>query len=533
MMFRRLVFVFTLSFLLTSLSAQEKAPFTLSAEAQEFIASLPPQMKYGWVEVPEKYDEPEGKKIHIFYYWRPVENSKAVPVTFFNGGPGFTSHKSYHRVISRLHGAPLVFIDQRGTGASSPYPELKEDNINIYEYYLSRSIVHDAEAVRKKLFGSQKWIVTGSSFGSLISQRYIALFPNSLKSSHGFGWAAYEKPMDIPLIRLRKHKEVLDKYFEKFPEMKPLFANLKKSLGEYDYLSTDGFKMDKNAMMGFYGLMTISFPSYWDMSNSVIKNQMVDPSGNINKINFNRFMYNLLFQYMHMSERTAVINIIFNRKEGYVTGNTSLSAHYEKLFETLKKEGNDPHKWLIPEEALGHHGLSGKIIAKADKVKLINSDPLKPEDIFEGLNKNKDLKLFLYSGEMDTLSPPEIFSSLNKQTHKQITYENLKDCGHEGAYVGSNFWDPVRESSGSSVYVKSPENKELMLITEGILEAIYLIKFNMSYTRDINAFIKGHPKYGPLIIKHANKNKQQTREFIHSTVQKYFPHELKDFESMK
>ena len=101
-MFRRLIFVFIFSFLLTSLASQEKAPFQLSIEAKRFIASLPPQMKYGWVEVPEIYEKPDGKKIHIFYYWRPVENSKAVPVTFFNGGPGFTSHKTYYKVLSRL-----------------------------------------------------------------------------------------------------------------------------------------------------------------------------------------------------------------------------------------------------------------------------------------------------------------------------------------------------------------------------------------------------------------------------------------------
>jgi len=532
-MFRRLAFVFTLCFLLSSLSAQEKAPFKLSEEAQNFIASLPPQMKYGWVEVPEIYEKPNGKKIHIFYYWRPVEDSKAIPVSFYNGGPGFTSHKTYYKVLSRLHGAPVVFIDQRGTGASTPYPKLEADNVNIYEHYLSRNIVHDSEAVRKKLFGDKKWIVTGSSFGSLISQRYITLYPNSLKSSHGFGWASYEKPMEIPLLRLKKHKQVLDKYFEKHPEMKPLFTKFKKSLGEYDYLSKDDFKMDKNAMLGFYGLMTVGFPAYWEMSNTVIKSQMLDASGNINKISFNRFMYNMLFQYLNMSERTAVINIIFNRKEGYVTGNTSLSKHYDRLFEILKKEGDDPHTWIIPEEALGHHGISGKIVAKADKVKLINSDPLKPEQIFTGLNKNKTLKLFVYSGEMDTLSPPEIFTSLSKKGHKQITYKNIKGCGHEGAYVGNHFWGPVRASSGSTPYTKVPENEELQVVTEGVLEAIYLIKFKMSYTRNIDAFIKGHPRYGPLIIKHAEKNEQGTRDFIQSIVKKYFPHEIKDFEQMK
>ena len=339
--------------------------------------------------------------------------------------------------------------------------------------------------------------------------------------------------MDIPLLRLRKHKEVLDKYFEKHPEMKPLFAKFKKSLGEYDYLSKDGFKMDKNAMMGFYGLMTVGFPSYWDMSANMIQTQMLDASGNINKISFNRFMYNMLFQYLNMSERTAVINIIFNRKEGYVTGNTSLKEHYEKLFKILKDEGNDPHKWIIPEEALSHHGISGKIVAKADTVKLIKSDPLSPDDIINGLNSNKDLGLYVYSGEMDTLSPPEIFTSIKNKQHKQVFYKNLKGIGHEGAYVGNHFWGPVRSSSGSTVYPEIPENEDLKIIAEGVLEAIYLIKFKMSYTRDINTFIKGHPRYAPLIIKHANKNKQQTREFIRSIVQKYFPGELKDFETMK
>ena len=530
-MFRK--FILTFALLLTSLSALEKAPFKLSEEAQKFISSLPSQMKYGWVEVPEKYEKPEGKKLYIFYYWRPVNNKNAVPVTFFNGGPGFTSHKSYHRILSRLHGAPVVFIDQRGTGASSPYPKLEEDNINIYEYYLSRNIVHDAEAIRKKLFGDKKWIVTGSSFGSMIAQRYITLYPNSLKSSHGFGWAAYEKPTDIPLLRLRKHKEVLDKYFEAYPEMKSLFGKLKKSLGEYDFLSKDGFKIDKDAMMGFYGLLTIGFPSYWELSSSSINNQLLDPAGNINKIQFNKFMYNMLFQYMDMSERTAVINVIFNRKEGYVTGNVSLSEHYNNLFEILKKEGSNPEEWLIPEEALGHQGLTGKILAKSDKIKLISTDLLSPENVISGLSKNRSLKLYLYSGELDTLSPPEIFTSIKNKAHPQVHYENFIGIGHEGTYSGNRFWIPVRKSSGSSDYGKEPADKETNALVEGILEAIYLIKFKMSFTNDIVILTQGHPKYGPMIAKHAAKKNMETKEFIFSFVKKYLPHEFNDLQNLK
>ncbi|NQZ57022.1 MAG: alpha/beta fold hydrolase, partial [Lentisphaeraceae bacterium] len=172
-------FVFTLS--------AEKAPFRLSSENTSFIKYLPEGFKHGWIEVPEDYGKPQGRKIHVFYCWRAL-NNKATPLIYFNGGPGQSMHTSYSMVLEKVTGIPIVFMDQRGTGASTPMPKLSEKNLLRYRHYLSENIARDAEVLRKKLFADKKWAVTGSSFGSLISHKYMCLFPKSLTSVHAHGW---------------------------------------------------------------------------------------------------------------------------------------------------------------------------------------------------------------------------------------------------------------------------------------------------------------------------------------------------------
>ena len=105
-----LIFLCFISF---QLIAQEKAPFELSPENAGFIKTLPKVFKYGWIEVPEDYEKPDGRKIHVFYYWRPVKSNKR-PVIYYNGGPGASSHMMYktrtQRIFPRLLAATTLAV---------------------------------------------------------------------------------------------------------------------------------------------------------------------------------------------------------------------------------------------------------------------------------------------------------------------------------------------------------------------------------------------------------------------------------------
>ncbi|MCM8536283.1 MAG: alpha/beta hydrolase [Lentisphaeraceae bacterium] len=190
---------YTLFFLLTfSGVSREKAPFQLTFEQQEFIQSLPQDYTYGWVKVPEDYSKPEGRQIHVFYYGVKPSVKKSVPVLMLNGGPGDGTHGYYKKFSQSVDSISIIFMDQRGAGLSTRYPELKEENVIRYKHYLSEAIVRDAEAIRKKLFNKQKWIALGHSFGSLIAHRYVAMYPNSLHSVHVHGWGLFPNPEEIP-----------------------------------------------------------------------------------------------------------------------------------------------------------------------------------------------------------------------------------------------------------------------------------------------------------------------------------------------
>lgn len=99
-------------------------------------------------------------------------NTNGVPILFLHGGPGGgceDGHKKYfdhkrHRVI---------FLDQRGSGNSSPRGSLKN---NETEY-----LVEDIELIREKLKIS-RWHVEGASWGSTLALCYAIKYPDRIKS---------------------------------------------------------------------------------------------------------------------------------------------------------------------------------------------------------------------------------------------------------------------------------------------------------------------------------------------------------------
>jgi proline iminopeptidase len=105
--------------------------------------------------------------IHEIYYER-CGNPEGIPVVFLHGGPGggliplyrqFFDPKAYH----------IVLFDQRGSGASKPHAELRENT--------TWDLIHDIETLREK-FGIDKWFVFGGSWGSTLSLAYAETHPD-------------------------------------------------------------------------------------------------------------------------------------------------------------------------------------------------------------------------------------------------------------------------------------------------------------------------------------------------------------------
>ncbi len=170
-------------------------------ECKQRLENLDSNWRYDKIEVPFDWEYPEtSEKIEVYYYFKNqalVQNK--VPIIFINGGPTISSIAGIpiFSKIKKLNEENLILMDQRGTGCSTPFLEPTDKNIENFKKYGSESIVTDAEAIRKKMFGEKKWKVYGQSFGGLTSFRYLEMFPNSIESAHIHGFGFSENAMDF------------------------------------------------------------------------------------------------------------------------------------------------------------------------------------------------------------------------------------------------------------------------------------------------------------------------------------------------
>ncbi|CAE6826892.1 Proline iminopeptidase [Paraburkholderia aspalathi] len=93
-----------------------------------------------------------------------------VPVVVLHGGPGSGSQPGALRLFD-LTRFRVVLIDQRGTGASTPYGSVRCNRTD--------RLVEDIEAIRVRL-GFERWGVLGGSWGAALALAYAAQHPQSV-----------------------------------------------------------------------------------------------------------------------------------------------------------------------------------------------------------------------------------------------------------------------------------------------------------------------------------------------------------------
>src|SRR5262249_20382769 len=138
-------------------------------------------------------------------------------------------------------GENFIYIDQRGTGCSDPYPSgVNEETMRRLTHYTSRSIVKDAEAIRVKLLGENgKWRVFGQSYGGSIVHRYIQVAPEHLDAAYSHGFALIDDIHQRYLQRLRSQLRVSKEYFRKYPQDESLIRKIRQAIAQ-DNCFTDG-----------------------------------------------------------------------------------------------------------------------------------------------------------------------------------------------------------------------------------------------------------------------------------------------------
>ena len=105
-------------------------------------------------------------KLHkIAYYLYGNPNGK--PVLVVHGGPGRGTIPDYARYFNPKKYF-IVLVDQRGTGKSTPFAEIRENTTPL--------LIEDFEKIRK-ILNVEKWQVFGGSWGSTLSLAYSMEHP--------------------------------------------------------------------------------------------------------------------------------------------------------------------------------------------------------------------------------------------------------------------------------------------------------------------------------------------------------------------
>ncbi len=122
---------------------------------------------------------------------RADENDRRPILLYLQGGPGSPSPRVGDGGPSWLDTAlkrfRVLFLDQRGTGLSTPVDEVTlaglSDSARARWMELLRAdqIVADAEALRADIQGDEPWYTLGQSFGGFITLVYLSAAPEALR----------------------------------------------------------------------------------------------------------------------------------------------------------------------------------------------------------------------------------------------------------------------------------------------------------------------------------------------------------------
>ncbi len=115
-------------------------------------------------------DAGDGQLIH----WQMYGDRMAKPAVVLHGGPGSGSSPRWRRLFEPDGGYCVVFLDQRGCGASTP--DAADHRVDL-SVNTTAHLIGDIEQLRKEL-GFERWLVFGGSWGSTLGLAYAEAHPS-------------------------------------------------------------------------------------------------------------------------------------------------------------------------------------------------------------------------------------------------------------------------------------------------------------------------------------------------------------------
>jgi pimeloyl-ACP methyl ester carboxylesterase len=430
---------------LTDEAIKKVAPenMILTEECLNAIKKIPDNFKFGWITVPEDWEAPsESKKISVFYYTSYTDSM--TPLIYFNGGPGSNSH-GLHQIIEPMS-APrnlgVIYIDQRGTGCSSPI-DLKQspvDLMNLGKNYGTFEIVLDAEQVRKKLLGDRPWKAFGQSFGGLIINRYVSLFPKSLSSVHTYASSTDDSFVDFYMYRMEAQRSILISHELEFKDTLKKIELLKSSLKATDCIQYQEHSICGPILADFMVFSLSGFPS----SSKKYIDPLFKPDGSAHLDNM-KIEYWSILDYFFSNKFYLTQSIL--RQETTSQGNLMvLSDDCKKSYAQLEEQFNIQSKAILLSECniLSYVGQNTGAYELFRKVfpSIALRDQLPRTAVYESLKKNPHLKYYAAASGMDPFSNHYSIAEFAKGS-PSITFRLYPFFGHGGFKYSQDFWDQM------------------------------------------------------------------------------------------
>lgn len=405
-------------------------------ECREFIRSLPPHYRYAKITVPENWGEPRGPQIEVFYYWNTGNFAGRTPIAFFNGGPTYDSHATFAAMKDAIerHRVPFVFIDQRGTGCSTPYPrELNEATVKRLGHYGSAAVVRDADAIRARLFGHQKWRIFGQSAGGWMVFRYLELLPENIEAAYAHGAALNGDEVAEMVARLKSQRRVSENYFKRFPHDMALWREAQTRIPQ-DLCFSDG-----TTRICGPGILDALITNLGFGNRKGSSHEWIQSLKGRNDAEFREWL------------KEFVTHFFFGT---YVGGNSYAATALGLLevaggdqdacaaaHERLEREGEHPLEWPLNECR-----MEQSVERKWTEVVLTLKarEPYHLDTVAEQLAHHPDLPLYLYASRQDSFVPVESYRETLTRLGGRAIYREFTASGHEGYFTEAAIWSDLR-----------------------------------------------------------------------------------------
>lgn len=181
------------------------------------------------IEVPLDPKRPELGDVEVFARVVARRGGEQLPyLLYLQGGPGCESPRpgagSPPWLETALERHRVVFLDQRGTGLSSPVgDEILErpipDALDLLSRLRADAIVRDCEALRERL-GGKRWSVLGQSFGGFTLMHYLGRHPEAIQHAYFTGGLppVGHSAEEAYALTFEKMADESARFFRRFPE---------------------------------------------------------------------------------------------------------------------------------------------------------------------------------------------------------------------------------------------------------------------------------------------------------------------------